>query len=53
VALSFYIGAGISFVAALLCAMRGEKYVEEIDGASGNPGTPGRNPQEVSGGSLK
>lgn len=29
--LSFYIGAGLSFVAALLCAMRGNKYIEEID----------------------
>jgi len=53
VALSFYIGAGISFVAALLCAMRGERYVEETDGASRDPGRNSLDPQEVSGRSLK
>lgn len=52
-ALSFYIGAGISFVAALLCAMRGDKYVEEIDGAGRNSGRAGIDPQEVSRGNVK
>ena len=33
--LSFYIGAGLSFVAAILCAMRGNKYIEELDNAPG------------------
>ena len=51
-ALSFYIGAGISFVAALLCAMRGEKYVEEIDGAAVTEG-PDTDPQKVSGENVK
>lgn len=51
-ALSFYIGAGISFVAAVLCAMRGEKYVEEIDRAARTDG-PGIDPQEVSGVNVK
>ncbi len=47
-ALSLYIGAGISFIAALLCAMCGDKYVEEIDGAS-RTDSPSTDPQEVSG----
>ena len=51
-ALSFYIGAGISFIAALLCAMRGDKYVEEIDGA-GRSGGNSTDPQQVSGGNRK
>lgn len=51
-ALSFYIGAGISFVAAVLCAMRGEKYVEEIDGTARTNGS-GTDPQEVSGVNVK
>ncbi len=29
--LSFYIGACLSFIAALFCALRGDKYVAEID----------------------
>ena len=33
--LSFYIGAALSFVAAVLCAMRGNKYIEELDNAPG------------------
>lgn len=33
--LSFYIGAVLSFVAAVLCAMRGDKYIEEFDNAAG------------------
>lgn len=51
-ALSFYIGAGISFVAALLCVMRGEKYVQELDGAE-KDGTPKTEPQQVSGEQIK
>jgi len=51
-ALSFYIGAGISFVAALLSAMRGDKYVEEIDGISRDSGSVDE-PQQVSGGNVK
>jgi hypothetical protein len=51
-ALSFYIGAGLSFVAALLCAMRGDKYVEEIDGAE-RKGSSSADPQVVSGGNVK
>jgi membrane protein implicated in regulation of membrane protease activity len=51
-ALSFYIGAGISFIAALLCAMRGDKYVEEIDG-TGRDGSNTGDPQQVSGGNVK
>ena len=50
--LSFYIGAGLSFIAALLCAMRGEKFVEEIDGATRNDGGV-IDAQEVSGESIK
>jgi len=34
-ALTFYMGALLSFAAALLCAMRGEKYVHETDGKNG------------------
>jgi len=34
-ALTFYMGALLSFAAALLCAMRGEKYVHETDGLNG------------------
>ncbi len=52
-ALSFYIGAGISFIAALLCAMRGEKYVVEIDGTGKDGGSSTDDPQEVSGGNVK
>ncbi|MDD1702155.1 MAG: MFS transporter [Methanoregula sp.] len=55
-ALSFYIGAGISFVAALLCAMRGEKYIEEIDGAPAREirdGSGNSDPQEVSDRNIK
>ena len=51
-ALSFYIGAGISFIAALLCAMRGDKYVVEIDG-TGRDGGSTDDPQQVSGGNVK
>jgi hypothetical protein len=51
-ALSFYIGAGISFIAALLCALRGERYVEEIDG-TGRDGDSSTDPQEVSGENVK
>jgi EmrB/QacA subfamily drug resistance transporter len=51
-ALSFYIGAGISFIAALLCAMRGDKYVEEIDG-TGRDDNNGPGPEEVSGKNVK
>jgi len=46
--LSFYLGAGISFVAALLCAMRGTKYVYESDsgesGAGCEPASPDPEP---------
>jgi MFS family permease len=52
-ALSFYIGAGISFIAALLCAMRGEKYVVEIDGTGKDGGSSTDDPQQVSGGNVK
>ena len=51
-ALSFYIGAGISFVAALLCLMRGEKYVQEVDGAD-KDGKIETEPQQVSGEQIK
>jgi MFS family permease len=51
-ALSFYIGAGISFVAAMLCAMRGEKYVDGTERADRNE-DPKTDPQEVSGESVK
>lgn len=34
-ALTFYAGAFISFVAAVLCAMRGDKYVHETDAKAG------------------
>jgi MFS family permease len=51
-ALSFYIGAGISFVAAVLCAMRGEKYIDETDRA-GLKNDAGTDPQEVSGENVK
>ena len=51
-AFSFYIGAGLSFIAALLCAMRGDKYVEEIDG-TGHDGGSSNDPQQVSGGNVK
>ncbi len=51
-ALSFYIGAGISFVAALLCAMRGDRYVDGIDG-TGPKGDSSTDPQEVSGENVK
>ena len=51
-ALSFYIGAGISFIAALFCAMRGERYVDEIDGTAPE-GDSSTDPQEVSGENVK
>jgi EmrB/QacA subfamily drug resistance transporter len=47
-ALSFYIGAGLSFVAALFCMMRGEKYVQELDGAEKDR-RPAAGSQQVSG----
>jgi len=47
-ALSFCIGAGISFVAAVLCAMRGEKYLDESEGAAPEE-AGGTDPQETSG----
>ncbi|MBP2133265.1 MFS family permease [Methanomicrobium sp. W14] len=37
--LSFYIGAALSFIAALLCSMRGNKYIEEIDGTGYRTGS--------------
>lgn len=30
-ALSFYIGAGLSFITAILCAMRGKRFVDQSD----------------------
>ena len=51
-ALTFYIGAAISFIAALLCLMRGRRYVQELDGA-GNDGKPQTEPQQVSGEQIK
>jgi MFS family permease len=36
-ALTFYVGALISFVAAVLCAMRGDKYIHETDAENGKP----------------
>jgi hypothetical protein len=46
--LSFYIGAGLSFVTALLCVMRVDKYEEKTDG-TGRDGGSSADPQEVSG----
>jgi hypothetical protein len=37
--ISFYVGAAISLVAAVLSVMRGSKYVYEIDGQNSNPPT--------------
>jgi hypothetical protein len=51
-ALSFYIGSGISFVAALLCAMRGEKYIDESEGAVPIDASD-TDPQEVSGDNVQ
>ncbi|MGA2122612.1 MAG: MFS transporter [Methanoregula sp.] len=50
--LSFYIGAGLSFIAALLCAIREERHVEKIDG-TGRDGGNSANPQELSGERVK
>jgi EmrB/QacA subfamily drug resistance transporter len=53
---SFYFGAAMSFVAALLCAMRGEKYVEEYDrkmSVSLQAVPAPDDPQEVSSGNPK
>jgi hypothetical protein len=52
-ALTFYIGAALSVLSALLCAMRGEHYVHEIHGP-GAAGVPrDQNPQESSGKSAR
>jgi hypothetical protein len=50
--LSFFIGSGLSFIAALLCAMRGDKYVEEIHGVIRDDDN-GSDPQDVSGENVK
>jgi MFS family permease len=46
-ALTFYVGAAISVISAVLCAMRGEMYVYETHGA--NAPAASTDPQEVSG----
>jgi MFS family permease len=38
-ALTFYVGALISLISAVLCALRGRKYVHEIDGEGAVAGT--------------
>lgn len=50
-ALSFYVGAAISVISAILCAMRGEHYVHEIHGESAAAATG--DPQESSGKSAR
>jgi len=46
-ALTFYIGAAISFIAAVLCALRGEHYIHEVHGTDAEGNSPEHNPQEV------
>jgi|GEM_PF-6614697 len=50
-ALSFYVGAAISVISAILCAMQGEHYVHEIHGESAAAATG--DPQESSGKSAR
>ena len=48
-ALTFYVGAAISVISAVLCAMRGEMYVYETHGPGADTHPAGVDPQEVSG----
>ena len=48
-ALTFYVGAAISVISAVLCFMRGEKYVHDLDSADAVTPVAGPDPQAVSG----
>ena len=48
-ALTFYVGAAISVISAVLCAMRGEMYVYETHGRDKDIIPAATEPQEVSG----
>jgi len=48
-ALTFYVGAALSVISAVLCAMRGERYVHELNNPGAVAADTRTDPQEVSG----
>jgi hypothetical protein len=52
-AITFYVGAAISVISAVLCAKRGETYVYEIHGPGAEESGRETGPQQVSGERVK
>jgi hypothetical protein len=52
-ALTFYVGAAISVISAVLCALRGEQYIHEVHGTGPVKAHSEQDPQESSGKSAR